>query len=446
MKRIILALVFLSLSSLAHAQVPAFITYSGRLTDGTWGQSLVVPLDFPIYDAATDGSLLWTQHFDAVAIEDGYFSVTLGDGENALGDPLNVTEVFAAHGETWITVSVDGSDELEPRQPVGSVPYAVRAENSVKVNGMPLVASLKVALGYSDNLGNEDYLSDAAFTAYMRKECPLGYERVDDANITATGYYCKRGTDEMVKAGDFWVDRYENVIVDATKYNSGDCNGSGGTIYGQNSTDPGSVWDSVGFPKNGQATQKLYACSVKNNAPTRNVTWFQAQAACGFSGKVLPTNAQWQLAAQGTPDPDSTQPTPGNEKCNIWGEEGSKPSGSLWGPQVNETIQSGSAAQCQSTVGAYDMIGNVWEWTEEWNGFVANSIGGLQPAEFNGDGWMDVESARGQGIYSGTPSFPAAALRGGDWNDEVGAGVFALSMGSAPSSWGSNLGFRCCRR
>ncbi|RJO70450.1 MAG: hypothetical protein C4523_05390 [Myxococcales bacterium] len=433
--QIILIAALVVLASSASAEVPQFITYSGRLTDGTgWGQTLVASFDFSIYDAATDGSLLWTQHFDAVAIEDGYFSIMLGDGEDALGGPLNVTAVFASYGETWITVSADGSEELEPRQPVGSVPYAVGTDTLAGHSLAELKAEIKAEL-------KEELL-----------QCPPYYERVDDATITATGYYCKRGVDEMVKVGDFWIDRYENVIVDETKYNFGGCDGSGGTIYGQDVADPGSVWDSVGFPRNGQATTKLYACSVKNNAPMRNVTWFQAQAACGFSGKVLPTNAQWQLAAQGTPDPDSTQPTPGNEKCNIWADKGSKPSGSLWGPQSGQTIQSGSAAQCKSTFGAYDMIGNVREWVDMWGqaGKINTSFScgaNVQPwpTNYASDGTWNINGEAHHGTDC-VSAIPAAAIRGGNWNQGAQAGVFALSLTSAPPYWELSSGFRCARK
>ena len=110
------------------ADVPDFVTYSGRLTDGTaWGKSEVMALTFRIYDQAEAGDPLWEQSFPAVAVEDGHFSVILGDGKNPADDSdLNVTDIFADHDQTWVTVCVGEGclvgDELMPRQAVGSVP------------------------------------------------------------------------------------------------------------------------------------------------------------------------------------------------------------------------------------------------------------------------------------------------------------------------------------
>jgi hypothetical protein len=135
-----------------RASVPAFINYSGRLTDGTgWAQSTTMALTLRLYASAEGGSALWEQSFptpnvpDAppVAIEDGYFSVMLGNGVNpADGTVLNVSAVFSAHNQTWITVCVGEGctteEDMMPRQVVGSVPYAVKADNSHNLAGMSL--------------------------------------------------------------------------------------------------------------------------------------------------------------------------------------------------------------------------------------------------------------------------------------------------------------------
>ena len=47
--------------------------------------------------------------------------------------------------------------------------------------------------------------------------------------------------------------------------------------------------------------------------PSGEVTWFQAQAACKNSRKRLPSNAEWQAAVAGTPDPG---PDNGTTDCN----------------------------------------------------------------------------------------------------------------------------------
>jgi len=39
---------------------------------------------------------------------------------------------------------------------------------------------------------------------------------------------------------------------------------------------------------------------------------------------------------------------------------------------------------------------------------------------------------------------PAAAIRGGNWDNGTNAGVFAFNVNNAPSNWNNNIGFRCC--
>lgn len=90
------------------------------------------------------------------------------------------------------------------------------------------------------------------------------------------------------------------------------------------------------------------------NTPVRYVNWFQAREYCVWRGDNydLPTEVQWEFAARGV---DSwTYP---------WGND-MFPSYATY--SINsETIPSqvGSRPMGSSWVGAYDMSGNVWEWT-----------------------------------------------------------------------------------
>ena len=65
---------------------------------------------------------------------------------------------------------------------------------------------------------------------------------------------------------------------------------------------------------NGQnCTDDIYALSLPGVAPSAFLTWFQAQAACKNARKRLPSNAEWQAAVIGTPDPG---PDNGTTDCN----------------------------------------------------------------------------------------------------------------------------------
>ena len=60
-------------------------------------------------------------------------------------------------------------------------------------------------------------------------------------------------------------------------------------------------------------TDDIYAVSLPGVTPSAFITWFQAQQACTNAGKRLPTNAEWQAAVAGTPDPG---PDDGTTDCN----------------------------------------------------------------------------------------------------------------------------------
>ena len=170
---VITGVVFLvsCIPGLVLADVPSFITYSGRLTDGTaWGKSEIMALTFRIYDQTEGGDPLWEQSFPEVAVEDGHFSVILGDGINPSDNTvLNVTDIFATQEQTWLTVCIGqnctSDDDLMPRQAVGSVPYAVKAEKSSKTStrlGPNIIAANAVYRG--NTLDAPGVLSKGSFS------------------------------------------------------------------------------------------------------------------------------------------------------------------------------------------------------------------------------------------------------------------------------------------
>jgi hypothetical protein len=228
---------------------------------------------------------------------------------------------------------------------------------------------------------------------------------------------------DAVRSGPTCIDTYEaslwktsNATVIA-KIKAGtvtltDLTGASATQFTDMST-PAAI---AACPANGNDCQDVYAVSIPGVTPTALITWFQAVAGSRNAGKRLPTNAEWQVAALGTPDPGVS---PGPADCNT--------------SSAGRT-QTGARANCASDVGAFDMVGNVWEWVADW---VPLSTGGCVPALFAGD----LNCLVGASTTAG----PGALIRGGGFADGAAAGVFAVAGTLTPSSSDISFGFRAAR-
>lgn len=172
------------------------------------------------------------------------------------------------------------------------------------------------------------------------------------------------------------------------------------------------------FDATGNWTEPLYAVSIAGTFPSSCISWFQAEQACRLSNKRLLTNQEWQAAVSGTPDPGEADD--GSTTCVT---------------TADVPMLTGTRAKCVSKWGAFDMVGNLWEWVGDWNEMASGCE--EWPERFGGDGTCFGGD--------GGSNFPSAVARGGSWNGKVGAGVFAISSNSEPSAAFSNLGFRCGR-
>jgi eukaryotic-like serine/threonine-protein kinase len=109
-------------------------------------------------------------------------------------------------------------------------------------------------------------------------------------------------------------------------------------------------------PKNTGSTMResYYGNPEFDDYPVIEMRWQDANAYCIWAGRSLPTEAQWEKAARGT-----------DGRMFTWGNDNLNESLLNYNKNVGDTTKVGSYEAGKSPYGAYDMIGNVWEWVAD---------------------------------------------------------------------------------
>jgi sulfatase modifying factor 1 len=183
----------------------------------------------------------------------------------------------------------------------------------------------------------------------------------------------------------------------------------------------------------------------KENYPVVHIAYEDAVAYCKWSGKQLPTEAQWEFAARGGQA----------GKLYAWGDE-LKPRGKWMAnifegafPLINgDTGEDGfvgiaPVAQFPpNAYGLYDLAGNVWEWCSDW----------YRPDyyEMLAMAYHVARNPRGpdSSFDPAEPNVPKRVHRGGSFlcTDKYCTRYMVGSRGKGEVSTGSNhVGFRCVK-
>jgi formylglycine-generating enzyme required for sulfatase activity len=201
-----------------------------------------------------------------------------------------------------------------------------------------------------------------------------------------------------------------------------------------------------GIPQmRGLREQKPAPLSEVRQEPMANVTRDEARAYCTWAGGRLPTEAEWEYAARGGSEESRYGPleeiawyadNSGRERLDsarIMREEGGKgaphggaPPGPIYEDRLSKNANRPHVVgqKRPNDFGLYDILGNVWEWVNDW---------------YDAKYYQNSPAIDPQGPSSGNYGI----LRGSGWESDPSAVRVSFRYWDDPGTRQGRIGFRC---
>ena len=242
-------------------------------------------------------------------------------------------------------------------------------------------------------------------------EFTMGCDALTDSSCSLP-YTRGERTSGRVTLGAFEID-----ILEATAKDYFECIHAGTCSYFNPAPDTDHC--SISVTGAGGATAAVLAAELEET-PVNCVTWEQALAFCAWTGKRLPTEAEWERAARGT---DGALFPWGNAPPDCETTVFAGP-----GCIASQAMPVGARPRDSSSSGTHDMAGNVAEWTAD--SFYEDAS---EPAHVvRGGSWRD-----GPAADAGMPRSSILPLRA-SFRDTL----IAIDQASARADY---VGFRCAK-
>ena len=103
---------------------------------------------------------------------------------------------------------------------------------------------------------------------------------------------------------------------------------------------------------------------LNEHFPVVHVSWYEAEAYCNWSGRRLPTEAEWEVAASAEPS-DHSRGLSERRRYFPWGNDPSSTERANLDWRNLGPISVGAYPVGDSAFGCRQMLGNVWEWTAD---------------------------------------------------------------------------------